>query len=548
MIHWWFKHKFLEVGDRFTVVSGVEREYICKEILVEEPQETSFGTYRPDMTIITESSQKIYFEFNYSNKKKIKDYLDMWLELKDIVVEVDIKQLILEENIPKFKALFYDGKCFNAKRNDTYYNTIGRYKEEKLMSTVDDELKGRIEKLDWFWDDLIRYKNNDVGINHIHNLIEAVSENSEDFKKIVLNVLKKQECTDVYNAYIGYKHCKINDFISGELRDRGLLESYKISSEDVIKWNKLYSKKLSLKYLHDSSMYYRGYDLLVDVIDDEFDDVKARLERIVRSLKDNARHDCAKNNRTLKGVIEYLDNKYKEYSSDYSIRFDSYHSNKTLINLNFCGNRRETLDIQDDIVYSSDYDFVRDFLEKRINRLITGVSCFKDHDTLINVLDGFKKKYNNMIVREDKIIKEKWIGRQVKTLNTDFSFNYNVGESISISMYINSRFNNTGEKNFYTCNDKLYQSEEQLYSLKDICSSAFVKLLNPNDLVNDAEKFIDEQINGLIRDEICGRKCIDCSEQLDITSGEVKFFIDKRFNLPKRCKSCRDKRKKENHK
>jgi hypothetical protein len=45
----------------------------------------------------------------FTNKKKVKDYLDIWLELKNIVVEVDIKQLMLKDSIPTFKALFYNG-------------------------------------------------------------------------------------------------------------------------------------------------------------------------------------------------------------------------------------------------------------------------------------------------------------------------------------------------------------------------------------------------------------------------------------------------------
>lgn len=36
MIHWWFKHKFIEKGDQFTVISDEERTYVCKNILVEK--------------------------------------------------------------------------------------------------------------------------------------------------------------------------------------------------------------------------------------------------------------------------------------------------------------------------------------------------------------------------------------------------------------------------------------------------------------------------------------------------------------------------------
>ncbi len=70
MIHWWFKHKFLEPGDKFIVISDKKREYICKKILVEESHKTCEGEYRPDITITTIDGKTIYFEFNYSNSKK----------------------------------------------------------------------------------------------------------------------------------------------------------------------------------------------------------------------------------------------------------------------------------------------------------------------------------------------------------------------------------------------------------------------------------------------------------------------------------------------
>ncbi|HYK74859.1 MAG TPA: zinc-ribbon domain containing protein, partial [Pseudoneobacillus sp.] len=38
-------------------------------------------------------------------------------------------------------------------------------------------------------------------------------------------------------------------------------------------------------------------------------------------------------------------------------------------------------------------------------------------------------------------------------------------------------------------------------------------------------------------------KCVDCSNKLALSMKEINFFIEKGFDLPKRCKSCRDKRK-----
>jgi hypothetical protein len=193
-IHFWFKHKFLEKGDKFTVVADEVTEYVCQDILVEHPYEIENGTYKPDVTILTECGNTISFEMAFTNKKKVKDYLDMWLELKNIVVEVDIKQLMLKNDIPTFKALFYDGKCFNTKRNDTYYNTIGKYKEEKLKGQFSDELKERIRKLDWFWDDILRYNKGEITVEFLTEIVKNIDIEE---KFIVYDIAKRNKCSEL---------------------------------------------------------------------------------------------------------------------------------------------------------------------------------------------------------------------------------------------------------------------------------------------------------------------------------------------------------------
>ena len=39
------------------------------------------------------------------------------------------------------------------------------------------------------------------------------------------------------------------------------------------------------------------------------------------------------------------------------------------------------------------------------------------------------------------------------------------------------------------------------------------------------------------------RICRDCDSKFELTEGELKFYKDKDFPLPLRCKSCRKKRK-----
>src|SRR5574344_253081 len=115
MIHFWIKNKLIKQGDKFNIkLDSTVQKYVCKNIIIEQEYKTEFGTYKPDITIIKETNETIYFEVANTNKKKIEEYLDMWIELGNTVVEVDTKDLMNGNNVKEFKSLFYKGKCFNV--------------------------------------------------------------------------------------------------------------------------------------------------------------------------------------------------------------------------------------------------------------------------------------------------------------------------------------------------------------------------------------------------------------------------------------------------
>ena len=225
MIHWWFKNKFLIKGDKFIIKSDVEKEYICKKVLVEQSYIVNNKEYKPDITIITETGEIVYFEMKNTNKKKVEEYLDIWMELNNVVVEVDIKTLINSE-INKFiifKALYYKSKCFNIEKNNTYYNTIGKYKEKLHENGEYEQRKKEVEKLDWLWRDVIRYKQSEVDIEYMINLIDSI-ENEKD-REIVKEILCKPRCNDLYYNYKKYKTTDIyNEIVV--LAKQYLNESY----------------------------------------------------------------------------------------------------------------------------------------------------------------------------------------------------------------------------------------------------------------------------------------------------------------------------------
>jgi len=264
-IHFWFKHKFLESGDKFKVVSDKEREYVCKEILVEQSYTVGDKIYRPDVTIKTECGNVIYFEMKFSNEKKLKDYIDIWLELKNIVVEIDIKSLLNKDKLPTFKALFYDGKCFNVKKGEdnTYHNTIGKYKEKILNgeNTVDNELRERIQKLDWFWNDVLKYKKGEVDIEYMVELIDNIDKNQKD---IVKNILNQNSCINLYNDLIKVKIKIFDDILNCfKLNDINNRYGSFIHIDKIYKNTSVYSGCITFKGINDYSNFFMDIFIMI---------------------------------------------------------------------------------------------------------------------------------------------------------------------------------------------------------------------------------------------------------------------------------------------
>ena len=151
IIHWWYKNKFIEIGESFTVSTNRELKFICERFEVEKVYKTDYGIYEADLVVYTECGEEIIFEIANKNKKKVQEYIYKWISIGKIVVEIDIKNLINDDK--NFKALYYNGKCFNFNTRDGgYYKSIGILKEKLNKENVTDI--ERIKVLDWFWNEL----------------------------------------------------------------------------------------------------------------------------------------------------------------------------------------------------------------------------------------------------------------------------------------------------------------------------------------------------------------------------------------------------------
>jgi predicted RNA-binding protein with RPS1 domain len=201
--HKMYKEYLFKTGKDFVLnIDGNKNQYTVKEIYIEKSYETKFGIYKPDVTVITDCGKTIYFEMDYTSKKYEEEYFDKWSELNNDVVEVDIKKLYrlsYTTDIPEFDVIYHDGVCTckyeKQSRSSTYYKTIGNYKRENKFTP---EKIQQIEKLDWFWVELQRYKK---GITDEERVVELFSYLDIDERDICVEIVKKLKCIDLIQRF-----------------------------------------------------------------------------------------------------------------------------------------------------------------------------------------------------------------------------------------------------------------------------------------------------------------------------------------------------------
>ncbi|RYI30592.1 hypothetical protein EVU96_09255 [Bacillus infantis] len=542
-IHFWFKHKFLEKGDKFAVTTKKVKNYVCKDILVEQVYKVNETTYKPDVTIITDCGKTIFFEMAFSNKKKVKDYLDHWLELGNIVVEVDIKQLTLKDNLPTFKALFYNGKCFNTKRNDTYYNTIGKYKEVKLNGKANKELKERLHKLDWFWDEIFKYKKNQVELSDLVDLIDSI-EGEE--RKIVNEILIKNRCKDIFKDYYNYKLDNSYRIVKNHLLEHLDKDYLKLLDRSLIDYGKYMEAFIEIEsyYWRDGSRirfpYRLGSKGIADRLNIENYSQSELNAQILRLMNLN---------------IKYIkhDNEIYEYNSKVKECIDSIKSNERLLkliyNLNKRGNLKYSINISPKYHHIDPRDIISGQKNLKYLWLKFELLVNESESPVVHEIKRDIESYNieeicceledltNNYIEQLTPINVKLMNSLVENIFLDY-LHCKIeikGRHILEDVFQVYVFYNDGY-----LDDFLITNQGIIKFLPKILKSTDY-LLKTEDMFI-IKDYVIESINGKISKKL-DFTCSDCSKPTSLTLGELKFFNKKGFQLPKRCKSCRNSRK-----
>ena len=203
-LHFFCKNWLFKKGSKFYIN---EKLFEVASIEIEKIWYTSFGNYKPDITVYTSSDDIIYFEMFFSSRKIGDDYFCKWNALGNDVVEVNIKEYLYktDENIiPVFTYLYHDGVCYSKtyEKRDLYASIIAKIKHELTRQKVLN-YKARIEQLDWFWQKIIENATRDDIINCIYSMTyEDMISCYEIIKRKQCVSYLKQDVLDTINQKI----------------------------------------------------------------------------------------------------------------------------------------------------------------------------------------------------------------------------------------------------------------------------------------------------------------------------------------------------------
>lgn len=243
VIHWWVKNELIKENDVIEIITDVNNQVLCKNIYFEKTYETPNGTYKPDITIETYNKELIFIEVNFTNKKKIEEYLPKWSYLGNTVIEFNVKNIYDEENNKikiknTFKALYFKGKIFSIDKNSNEY--------KKYFNGIQSKLNAEdIKSIEWFIDDIYKYN---TGItDDFESIVTSFNEIAKDESKndILEDLYKNSQCQKTIKNIVNYKDeymRNIKEYFSENFRDYIKYIDCSCHGEERLIHDRLFSK------------------------------------------------------------------------------------------------------------------------------------------------------------------------------------------------------------------------------------------------------------------------------------------------------------------
>ena len=506
-IHFWTKTKFLTTGDKFTINSDVTKEYTCVEVLIEKTYSVGEKTYTSDITIITECGATIFFELNYTNKKKIKDYLEIWEQLGNIVVEVDIKTLInvSREKNYIFEALYYNGKCFDKSKNNLYNQTIGKYKEKIDEKNCSDETKKKLQNLNWFWKEVVRYKKGEADVEFLTNLIDY---NDKEEKDIIFDILSRKTCVNMYEDYMNYKARTLykiaKDYL--DICESGINNYFTIVEQKKgRKYKNIPINQISIRSKYDNS-FNIPLEFTYNVALTSTNSFTNEIDTIISIFKENKLY-YDKSILICSIIIE----KYKDMLNDLYVNSEYSKYHKSIRNLElhqisgwWSSYLRRFFIFKDKISTDNEEELVINLLDdNNINQIVSFISKYIDEAIELHKQKLIRKEAEDKIELEKKKLelkkKKENFRKVLNKVAQCFELNKEKILSYDSKFVLDESFDNLLYFKDYKGNDYIvYSGDNDIHHNDRVLTPSlyseykFLKLFNHNDLLDSENIYIVE--------------------------------------------------------
>nr|DAI99837.1 MAG TPA: competence protein [Caudoviricetes sp.] len=290
-VHFAYKNWLLEKGSKFKVG---DKLYEVESTVVEKTIHTSFGDYRPDITIQTSCGKTFLVEVAYSSKKT-NQYIYKWDEIGNDVLEIDVNEqmyTVVTNEIPSFKLIYSSetGECYIKRYTTQEYDDL--ITSRKIYWKRKDILEYKIkwEQLDWFWRELQNFYSN---TSTMESVIESFIKMDSKDQKFVCTHLKG-------------KHLNLKYALEKHYTDKDDLEEAHLKhiSGVIKKINKEFGYSSSNKM--DRTYLYREYNYVIFKIDH----FNYRMEKARLYINDNTME---------KDIYDYFYPIMKKYYENYTI-------------------------------------------------------------------------------------------------------------------------------------------------------------------------------------------------------------------------------------
>lgn len=392
-IHFICKNWLLEIGSKF-IVNGIE--YEVESFDTEKTLVTTFGSYRPDIVVLTTSGKVFYFEI-HTTSKKTDNYIPKWDELGNDVIEVDTRYFINQKHtkrIPEFNLIYSEGECFTKSYSKNDYDDLiaKRKREWKRQDKINYKIQW--ERLDWFWIKLQEYTNGEIREVDILNTFNVLDYSD---KLWCYYTIRKKSCIDLKEEFKKSINQHFLDMLNTFNDDRITISINQISP-------KRYRVKCKTEFEYLDYKLFEGEELTIkvqkcDILPMDYEEdirkmVARLLERIIECENILNRIKELSTLPYVKSILPYSHwwaENYNLYSLHFTVEFQEHVHNRSI---------KESIGKMN--IYFGQLH--KSYIEELYYQFRKKAFCNLENDIMESVLKH-NKKYQNIIAELKEICK-----------------------------------------------------------------------------------------------------------------------------------------------